>query len=156
MLTGKKNQKKKPKKPYSNRNPGPNCIFCHPPTFARTFQRSFWRSSVIRVRCLVSLRSMWCSFFLFLTVFPQPFTGQKDTPSPHSIEWDGIKHLWEEKEPSQASCVLILIDTVYNYTMLVDSWIIICCITNKQPGYSEVSDMVSSLVELCTYFKMVF
>ena len=74
------------KKPYSNRNSGPNCIFCHPPTFARTFQRSFWRSSVIRVRCLVSLRSMWCSFFLFLTVFPQPFTGQKDTPSPHSIE----------------------------------------------------------------------
>ena len=79
-----------------------------------------------------------------------------DTPSRHSIEWDGIKHLWEEKEPSQASCVLILIDTVYNYTMLVDSLIIICCIITKQPGYSEVSDMVSSLVELCTYFKMVF
>ena len=96
---------------------------------------------------------MWWSFFLFLTVFPQPFTGQMDTPSPHSIEWDGIKHLWEEKEPGQASCVLILIDTVYNYTMLVDSWIIICCITNKQPGYSEVSGMVSSLVELWTHFK---
>ena len=79
-----------------------------------------------------------------------------DTPSLHSIEWDGIKHLWEEKEPSQASCVLILIDTVYNYTMFVDSLIIICCITTKQPGYSEVSDMVSTLVELWTHFKMVF
>ena len=111
------------------------------------------RSSVIRVRCFISLRSTWCSFFLFFTVFPQPFTGQMDTPSPHSIEWDGIKNLWEEKEPSQASCVLILIDTVHNYTMLVDSWIIICCITTKQPGYSEVSDMVSSLVELWTHFK---
>ena len=83
------------------------------------------------------------SFFLFLTVFSQPFTEQMDTPSPHSIEWDGIKHLSEEKEHGQASYVLILIGTVNKYTTLVDSWIIICCITTKQPGYSEVSDIIS-------------
>ena len=88
------------------------------------------------------------SFFLFLTVFSQPFTEKMDTPSPHSIEWDGIKHLSEEKEHGQASYVLILIGTVNKYTTLVDSWIIIYCITTKQPGYSEVSDMVSSLAEL--------
>ena len=88
------------------------------------------------------------SFFLFLTVFSQPFTEKMDTPSAHSIEWDGIKHLSEEKEHGQASYVLILIGTVNKYTTLVDSWIIIYCITTKQPGYSEVSDMVSSLAEL--------
>ena len=69
------------------------------------------------------------SFFLFLTVFSQPFTEKMDTPSPHSIEWDGIKHLSEEKEHGQASYVLILIGTVNKYTTLVDSWIIIYCIT---------------------------